>query len=76
VALEQAGYLHREGRRLAQLSAAGKQIICAVEDPELADLLCRRLPISGPGQGSRITLGSDGEGVLTKLLEQDLAPLP
>jgi chromosome segregation protein len=34
---------------MAQLSAAGRQIICAVEDSALADLLCRRLPNHRPG---------------------------
>lgn len=61
---------------MAQLSAAGRQIICAVEDSALADLLCRRLPIDSPGQAKRVTLGPDREGVLTKLLDEDLAPLP
>jgi energy-coupling factor transporter ATP-binding protein EcfA2 len=60
---------------MAQLSAAGKQIICAVEDAALADLLCRRLPIENVGAGKRVTLGPDSEGALTKLNEQDLAPL-
>jgi chromosome segregation protein len=61
---------------MAQLSAAGRQIICAVEDSALADLLCRRLPIASPGQAKRVTLGPNREGVLTKLRDQDLAPLP
>jgi chromosome segregation protein len=61
---------------MAQLSAAGRQIICAVEDSALADLLCRRLPIESMGQAKRVTLGPDREGVLTKLLDQDLSPLP
>ena len=61
---------------MAQLSAAGRQIICAVEDFALADLLCRRLPIDSPGRAKRVTLGPDREGVLTKLLDQDLVPLP
>jgi hypothetical protein len=61
---------------MAQLSAAGRQIICAVEDSALAHLLCRRLPIDSEGQAKRVTLGPDHEGALTKLLDQDLAPLP
>ena len=60
---------------LAQLSGSGKQIICAVEDAALADLLCRRLPIGGAGKGKRLTLGSDAGGALAKLREQELAPL-
>lgn len=61
---------------LAQLSASGRQIICAVEDAALADLLCRRLPVEGERKGKRVTLGADSEGALAKLNEQDLAPLP
>src|SRR5712671_6559852 len=61
---------------MAQLSAAGKQIICAVEDAALADLLCRRLPIQSERQAKRVTLGPDDKGVLTKLRDEDLVPLP
>lgn len=61
---------------MAQLSAAGRQIICAVEDAALADLLCRRLPISDLGQAKRVTLGPDAAGALAKLREYDLSPLP
>jgi chromosome segregation protein len=60
---------------LAQVRASGRQIICAVEDEALADLLCRRLPIGNVGEGKRITLGPDGEGALTKVREESLAPL-
>lgn len=61
---------------MAQLSAGGRQIICAVEDTALADLLCRRLPIDSEGQATRVTLGSDHEGALTKLRDENLPPLP
>ena len=61
---------------IAQLSAAGRQIICAVEDAALADLLCRRLPINNEGQAKRITLGPNDEGALTKLRDEELTPLP
>jgi hypothetical protein len=61
---------------MAQLSASGRQIICAVEDNALADLLCRRLPIGSEGQAKRVTLGSDHEGALTKLRDENLLPLP
>jgi DNA repair exonuclease SbcCD ATPase subunit len=60
---------------MAQLSLAGKQIICAVEDAALADLLCRRLPIERNRLGKRLTLGSDSEGALAKVEERDLEPL-
>lgn len=59
----------------AQLVADGRQIICAVEDAALADLLCRRLPITRAGDAKRITLGPDEEGALAKLNEKFLSPL-
>jgi chromosome segregation protein len=61
---------------MGQLIAGGRQIICAVEDAALADLLCRRLPIHQQGEGKRVTLGPASDGSLTKLQEQELAPLP
>ncbi len=60
---------------MAQLVSAGRQIVCAVEDPALADLLCRRLPITGPHQGKRVTLGPDFEGALSIVEKRDLIPL-
>jgi energy-coupling factor transporter ATP-binding protein EcfA2 len=59
----------------AQLVSEGRQIICAVEDAALADLLCRRLPVDRPGAAKRITLGPDADGALTKLTERLLTPL-
>ena len=59
---------------VAQLLAGGRQIICAVEDAALADLLCRRLPIDRQGDGKRVTLGPAPDGSLTKLQEFELAP--
>lgn len=58
----------------AQLVAEGRQIICAVEDAALADLLCRRLPIERPQSAKRITLGADAEGALAKVGERWLTP--
>jgi chromosome segregation protein len=59
----------------AQLVSEGRQIICAVEDAALADLLCRRLPIDRVGEAKRITLGLDAEGALAKLSERAISPL-
>jgi DNA repair exonuclease SbcCD ATPase subunit len=59
----------------AQLVEDERQIICAVEDSALADLLCRRLPISQIGDGRRITLGNDAEGSIAKLVDRALPPL-
>ena len=60
---------------LAQFVADGRQIICAVEDPALADLLCRRLPVRRQGDAKRVTLGPPGDGSSAKLHETDLMPL-
>ena len=61
---------------IAALLTDGRQIICAVEDPALADLLCRRLH-STPTQNGRclnIDFGSNGANVIIE--ESDIAPLP
>lgn len=60
---------------LAQLVAAGKQVICAVEDPALADLMCRRLAGDEAGIGRRVTLGPDQEGALSVLRQENLNSL-
>jgi chromosome segregation protein len=60
---------------LAQLVAEGRQIICAVEDPALAEVLARRLPLRAVGQGKRITLGPDDTGALAVREERILHPL-
>ena len=41
---------------LSHLCASGKQIVCAVEDSALADLMCRRLPTSEQSEAKRVTL--------------------
>lgn len=61
---------------LAQLVTADRQIICAVEDAALADMLGRRLPIGSAQEAKRITLGPDNEGALTQAGERYLMPLP
>lgn len=54
---------------LASLHGEGHQIICAVEDLALANLLCRRLPYSYGSEGQHIVLGDNERGVLG-ILEQ------
>lgn len=54
---------------LASLHQEGRQIICAVEDPALANLLCRRLPCSYDSEGLHIMLGQDEQGALSVLKE-------
>lgn len=59
----------------AQLVAEGRQIVCAVEDSALADLLCRRLPVAEPGAAKRVTLGPDSDGDLAVSAERLLTPM-
>jgi hypothetical protein len=61
---------------MAQLTASGRQIVCAVEDAALADLLCRRLPAPAGARGRRVTLGPDADGALAKHRDELLPPLP
>ncbi len=50
---------------LASLHAEGHQVICAVEDIALSNLLCRRLPISSESEGLHIKLGENERGALS-----------
>jgi DNA repair exonuclease SbcCD ATPase subunit len=59
----------------AQLVAEGRQIICAVEDAALAELLCRRLPVNGQDKAKRVRLGPDENGDLSVCSEQSLPML-
>ncbi|MFC5488880.1 hypothetical protein [Dokdonella soli] len=59
----------------AQLVTEGRQIVCAVEDAALADLLCRRLPVKALGAAKRITLGPDSDGDLAISAERLLTPM-
>lgn len=59
----------------AQLVRDGRQIICAVEDPALADLLCRRLPVCRLGEAKRITLGQSTDGAITVVADRPIVPV-
>jgi DNA repair exonuclease SbcCD ATPase subunit len=55
---------------LSALRQSGHQIICTVEDPALAALLCRRLRVRQSGEGVRVDLEyKAGEGVIAKVTE-------
>jgi chromosome segregation protein len=58
---------------LAALRQSGRQIICAVEDQALADLLCRRLSGSA-AEGIRIDLAAQGSRVMAE--QRIVPPLP
>lgn len=60
---------------MAHLVNEERQVICAVEDAALADLLCRRLPVGVPGDALRITLGPDQDGALGVQEQRKLMPL-
>ena len=60
---------------LAHLRDTGRQIVCAVEDSSLADLMCRRLAGSESSTGTRITLGNAEGGELAVLGDRKVAPL-
>jgi DNA repair exonuclease SbcCD ATPase subunit len=47
---------------LSALRKVDRQIICAVEDPQLADLLCRRLTSTAEEPGARVELDCDANG--------------
>jgi ABC-type cobalamin/Fe3+-siderophores transport system ATPase subunit len=51
-----------------------RQIICAVEDPALADLLCRRLRASKHEAGARVTLEPGLQGRSSIVEQVALAP--
>jgi chromosome segregation protein len=60
---------------LAHICRSGRQIVCAVEDSALADLMCRRLPTSEDVPGRRVTLGTDRDGALAIIRQDQIGPL-
>ena len=58
---------------LGHLVNEQRQIICAVEDSALAELICRKMPIRSENAGKRITLGLDAEGDVAILSERSLS---
>ena len=60
---------------LTHLCHGGRQVVCAVEDSALADLMCRRLCSSREVDGKRITLGTSDDGNLGISQEKALTPL-
>jgi chromosome segregation protein len=61
---------------LSSIRQLGHQIVCTVEDPALADLLCRRLRSRTIGDGIKIELEYEpGTGSTVKAIEP-IGPLP
>ncbi|WP_237481889.1 AAA family ATPase [Lichenibacterium dinghuense] len=61
---------------LAALRLDGRQIICAVEDPALADLLCRRLVSTSTEGGRRLDIDLGPLGVTSVVIDQEINPMP
>ena len=61
---------------LAAFRLDGRQIVCAVEDVALADLLCRRLLSTSDQFGRRydVDIGPDGAAVI--VAHSEIAPMP
>ena len=60
---------------LGKLVSEGKQVICAVEDPALADLISRKIPVSGSGVAKRIKLGIGENGKVVVSDQSDMVPM-
>jgi recombinational DNA repair ATPase RecF len=61
---------------LAALRLDGRQIICAVEDPALADLLCRRLVSTATEGGRRFDIDLGPLGATSVVIDQEIHPMP
>lgn len=61
---------------LAALRLDGRQIICAVEDPALADLLCRRLVSTSTEGGRRLDIELGPLGATSVVMDQEINPMP
>ena len=61
---------------LAALRLGGRQVVCAVEDEALAELLCRRLLSTSESVGRRYDLDIGATGATTIVLETEVPPMP
>jgi chromosome segregation protein len=61
---------------LSAVRRTGHQVLIAVEDPALADLLCRRLRSTTLELGRRFELGTASSGSAAVLRQVDISPLP
>lgn len=60
---------------LAALRQTGRQVIVAVEDEALADLLCRRLLSTANQGGRRITIDYDTQGAADVVAKLEIPPM-
>lgn len=61
---------------LAALRLGGRQVVCAVEDEALAELLCRRLLSTSEEIGRRYDLDIGTTGATTIVFETEVPPMP
>lgn len=61
---------------LAALRLDGRQIVCAVEDPALAELLCRRLLSTSEAIGRRYDIDIGQDGATTIVSDVEVPPMP
>lgn len=61
---------------LAALRLGGRQVVCAVEDEALAELLCRRLLSTSESIGWRYDLDIGPNGTTTVVRETEVPPMP
>jgi len=61
---------------LAAFRLDGRQIVCAVEDAALADLLCRRLLSTSDQMGWRYNIDLGPEGAAAVVTKTEILPLP
>ena len=61
---------------LAAIRRSGRQVIVAVEDPALADLLCRRLRSANEDAGRHFELRSSETGTSVIGKEDEIYPMP
>jgi chromosome segregation protein len=61
---------------LSAVRRTGRQVIVAVEDPALADVLCRRLRSTNLDAGRRFELGTSKNGSAVIERQVDIFPLP
>ncbi|MCL6688054.1 AAA family ATPase [Pseudomonas sp. R3.Fl] len=61
---------------LSALRSDGRQIICAVEDSALADLLCRRLVSTATEGGRRLDIDLGPLGATSVVTDQEIHPMP
>ena len=61
---------------LAALRLDGRQIVCAVEDPALADLLCRRLLSTSTEGGRRLDIDLGPRGSTNVVDDVEIPPMP